>query len=137
MKILNLCCYWNLPGATLYALTELDPNRSLIIWYTKQNSSNSESKMINQDYFAKIYNFFKEKFSCHVATTNAPEITIPPLEQELIKIYNQARQGPKDGFKAELFLEAFNSYLTYGPKQEFYLTNLMEYKEYDLAINFL
>lgn len=167
-KILNHCLTWNRAGATRYALSNLDPNRHMIIEQllidnsmiskqlltdtSKNTTSHSKSrkKLGCTAPFVKIYEYFFSKTSSpnrlsssnqtiHQPISNAiietPKIEIAELEKKLIEIYKHAQKDPKTGFKAWLFLEAFDHYLNYGPKKD--TTPFIAYKKnYDINFTF-
>lgn len=109
LKAINLCCIWNRAGVVDYALEKLNPNRALIVEYLQKN-------------------YVQRKIASYY---------LPELEKKLIDIYNYACKETKTGFKAWLFLEAFDYYLTYGPKKKFDLSVFMKYKKnYDITFKY-
>jgi len=109
LKIVRHCCTWNRAGATFYALSRLAPHRQIILDYTQK-----------RNLFKKIASY-----------------SLPKLEHELIDIYNYARKEPKTGFRAWLFLEAFNNYLTFGNQKNTNEATFIHYKKnYDLTLKY-
>ena len=69
LDIIKHCSLWNRAGATYYALTKLNPNRSLQIMKQTENK-NLKQEIIYQDCLTQIYNFLKER--CDSALTRSP-----------------------------------------------------------------
>jgi len=160
LRILKHCCTWNRAGATQYALSNLDPNRYIILMQTEKTNSkaNSKTNSINTITHSKskekptcatpfigFYRFITQRFysaSEPIATVQdkkkSKELEIPELERKLIDIYNYARKEPKTGFRAWLFLETFNKYLTFGNQKSVDEDVFTKYKKnYDINFKFL